>query len=107
MININGIPKSSNQQKNINIEEFLTNYSFDFMAFVETNCFWPEVEEDDKWFTRVQQWSISKSKSVPAYLRHPTVRTINQPGGVISMAIESTTNSVIDSGNDTALGRWL
>ena len=78
LININGIPKTSNHPKNINIEEFLI-YKFDSVAFVETNYFWPEAEEEDQWYSRVKNWKIKQSKSVAAYLKHPAVRTLNQP----------------------------
>ena len=106
LININGLPKSSKHPKNKNIEEFLLNYKFDFISLVETNCFWPAVEEDDTWQNRLKEWNIKKSKSVPSYLKEPTVPIPNQPGGTMSMAIETTASKVIDSGKDINMGRW-
>ena len=76
------------------------------MSFVETNCFWPAVEEDDKWQNRLKEWNIKKSKSVASYLKEPVVPTPNQPGGTLSMAIESTASKVLESGKDTNMGRW-
>ena len=77
-------------------------------TFVETNIFWSEAEEEDKWCNIIQQSKRTKGKSaVPAYLKKPTIQTLNQPGGVISMAFDSATNRVIDSGKDNDLGRWL
>ena len=41
-----------------------------------------------------------------AYYKKPIVPELNQPGGVISMVLNSTTNRVMTSGTDEPLGRW-
>ena len=53
LVNIHGIPKTSALPKNINIYENITNYNFDIMGITETNCYWPDVTEEDRWNERV------------------------------------------------------
>ena len=105
-ININGIPKTHNHPKNKNIEEALIKYNFDYFGFAETNCYWPLAADENKWHERVCTWNFSHSKSILSYYIKPLVPELNQPGGVISMALNYATNRVFASGKDEILGRW-
>ena len=105
VINIHGIPKKSSHPKNINIKETINNYNFNYMGITESNCYWPEASHDDQWHERIKSW-WTRSKSEVAYHRYPTVPTLHQPGGVVSIALRETTNTVAESGQDKALGRW-
>lgn len=105
VININGIPKNSAHPKNINLQETINNYSFDVIGLTETNCYWPMLEDKHKWSERVKQW-WDKSKTITAYHKHPVTPVLHQPGGVMNIALNSTTNTVIKSGSDTIMGRW-
>ena len=105
-VNINGIPKQAKNPKNKNIERFINKYNFDFLGLAETNCFWPLAQDENKWHERVREWNLQHSKSVLSYYTKPIIPELNQPGGVISMALNSTTNKVFSSGKDEPLGRW-
>ena len=105
-ININGIPKTTKNPKNQNIVDNLIKYNFDYFGFAETNCYWPLSNEEDQWHDRVRSWKFKHSKSVTAYFTKPVIPELHQQGGVISMALNNTTNRVIKSGRDAVLGRW-
>ena len=49
---------------------------------------------------------MNKSKSVPSYNTTSVIEEIHQPGGTLSMTINSLTTSVLKWGHDEELGRW-
>ena len=48
---------------------------------------------------------MNKSKSVPSYHTTSAIEEIHQPGGTLSMTINSLTTSVLKWGHDEELGR--
>ena len=105
VVNIHGIPKTTAHPKNLNIYENITNYNFDIIGLTETNCYWPSMPEENRWNERIRTW-WNKSKASFAYLKHPILPDLHQPGGAMCVALNNTTNSVIQSGSDASMGRW-
>ena len=104
-ININGVTQTTKNPKNQHIREFINTYELDHVGLAETNCNWSNMEEQDQWHNRVQNW-WNRSKSVVAHNSADIGAEIKQPGGVINMSMAGTASSAIDSGIDSPLGRW-
>ena len=104
-ININGLTHTARNPKNAQIKNLLETYEFDHFGMAETNCNWAHMETEDKWYERARKlWKKSKSKVVNN--NKDISKEIKQPGGVVHITIGDAISGVIDSGGDTALGRW-
>ena len=105
-VNINGVTHTARNPKNSNIKTIINTYNFDHFGLAETNCNWSYVEEENKWHERVRPW-WKKSKCVLAHNHKDISKEIKQPGGVLNMTIGEATSSIIASGKDERLGRWV
>ena len=105
-LNVNGLPKLSKDPKNNNINNNIKKYNFDLFGLAETNCYWPLMATENKWHERIRYWGIKKSKSISSYNTTSIMEEIKQPGGTLTMVIESLTTSVIKWGAKDPLSRW-
>ena len=82
-LNINGIPQSNDDIKNINTKAAIDICDLDHVGFAEVNHQWAAIDIDHQWQERIKPW-WEHSKSIEAYNHKDIHNNPFQPGGVIT-----------------------
>ena len=105
-ININGLPKFKSSAKYDSIRQSILASEIDVLGIAESNRCWHKMIPDNTWKDLSKEW-WKDSKSCIAYNLQDVESKIYQPGGVITVAIESMCHRVRAAGVDERkLGRW-
>jgi hypothetical protein len=107
-INMNGIPKSSNNILNRSLLQAINESGADVIGIAEHNCNFSKLPPQDQWHERVQEWWESSKSSISSN-KHDHSESHYLPGGTITVAINKTSHRVQpqSSPNDpSGMGRW-
>jgi exonuclease III len=102
-LNINGLRRANDFQDALEIAQALKVSSADFWNFQETNINWRSqcLGQCYEKFRKVYHHTrISTSSSTKTY------RTHYQPGGTMCAVTDDYVGRVVETGSDTAMGRW-
>lgn len=106
-ININGIPATNDDSKNIRLFEAIAESQIDIIGMTEINRCWHNVEEEHKWRNRTRGWWESSNNTI-GYNTKDCASGAFQPGGTLLTSIDKPAHRIIDTGLDpTGLGRWV
>ena len=105
-LNVNGLPRNKNKEKNTTLLRKLYNYNFHIIGLTEPNLHWPSLQSSHNWDARVQNvWETSHSSLAYNTTDHASGEW--QPGGCIQLSIDRAAHRIISSGRDSSgLGRW-
>ena len=105
-LNINGLSTRQGTAKYDSLRESILASEIDILGLAETNRCWHKMQPEHTWREISKEW-WRDSKSVVGYNLCDLDPRIYQPGGVITVAVESACHRIVESGVDpTKLGRW-
>ena len=106
-ININGLPESKDDEKNLRFKQAIDDHSMDIIGLSETNRCWHLLEQDHRWRERSKGWWETMQASIAYNIRDGELATPFQPGGTMILSLNESAHRIIASGRDeTGLGRW-
>ena len=106
-ININGIPATKEDYKNMRIYEAIEENQIEIMGMSEVNRCWHIVGEEHRWRERTFGWWESSNTTI-GYNTTDSVLSNYQPGVTMQISINKPAHRIIETGRDeTGLGRWV
>lgn len=106
-ININGIPESKDEEKNVQLRQAINDYDLQIVGLSETNRCWHLLEEDNQWRNRTKGWWETSHSSIAYNVQDGELSTSFQPGGTTVLSINEAAHRVMEIGrDDLGLGRW-
>ncbi len=105
--NIRSLPSSLPDPKHDQLISDILSSQTDIFGMVETNLFWPHVNDSAKPLNRYKP-SFEKLNIALSYnCNHPNHFETRQPGGTLILTNSDAVSRIIDKGYDnTRLGRW-
>ena len=77
------------------------------MGIAEANIYWPKADPKNRLWDRTRGWFECSNVNYAHNTLEPRISTLSQPGGVVSIIIDTMQHKVDASGkNFTGLGRW-